>query len=316
VIDVIPVIEMISGSNQSKSKTLNIAIILNGVSRKKKYFYSSILPALSNMHQTRVFETKSVGHGKQIATEQAANCDVLFAAGGDGTLHEVVNGVMVSLHRPTLGVIPLGTGNDFAGACGVKAESAYLLGLLRQQPKPTDIGLVAYKAIDGTNKQKYFINVCSAGMGPRTVSRMSSMPRWLGAQGRYLGAILQTFFTHRPEEITVEAGGFCWSGRARVAAIANGQSFGNKIFIAPDALVDDGQFNLFVGGEVPLLRFLWYLQQIKMKKKVTALQVHYAVAKEIHLTSDQEMMLEADGELIGYLPARIEFAGKNLQVYR
>ncbi|MFM7852046.1 MAG: diacylglycerol/lipid kinase family protein, partial [Flammeovirgaceae bacterium] len=83
------------------------------------------------------------------------------------------------------------------------------------------------------------------------------------------------------------------------------QSFGNEIFIAPDAKVDDGQFNLFVGGNVPLLKFLWYLQTIKGKRKVSAPQVHYAMGSEIKLSSTKSAMLEADGELVGWLPAKV-----------
>ncbi|MFM8912260.1 MAG: diacylglycerol/lipid kinase family protein [Flammeovirgaceae bacterium] len=295
---------------------MKIAIILNGVSRKKGYFYSSILPALASKHQVAVFETQRAGDGKQLAMQHARYFDVLLAAGGDGTLHEVVNGLMAVPQRPTLGVIPLGSGNDFAGTCGIKAEGSYLLKLLQQAPKPTDIGHVVCHDDMGNAKQEYFINVCSAGMGPSTVSKMTRLPRWLGAQGRYLGAILQTFFAHAPEEVTVQCRNFSWNGSARVVAVANGQSFGNKIFIAPDAEVDDGEFNLFIGGEVPLPQFLWYLQQIKMKRKVRAQQVYYVKASDVRLSSTKAAMLEADGELLGWLPAKVEFSGKNLQVYR
>lgn len=294
---------------------MKITVVLNGVSRKKKIFYSSILPVISRAHEVLVVETQQAGDAKALAMQHATSCDAIMAAGGDGTLHEVVNGLLAKPYRPALGIIPLGSGNDFAGACGIKADGAHLLQLLQRPPKATDIGHITCRSGTGHTIEEYFINVCSAGMGPSSVSKMASMPRWLGAQGRYLMAIVQTFFTHKPEEISVQAADFVWHGRARVAAIANGQSFGNKIFIAPDAKADDGQFNLFLGGAVPLPQFLWYLLQIKSKHKVSAPQIAYAVASSVQLSSAKAAMLEADGELIGYLPATI-CCVEPLQFYR
>lgn len=295
---------------------MKIVIILNGISSKKKLFYSSILPVLQKAHEIVVLETRRAGHAKQLAADYAPSCDALVAAGGDGTLHEVLNGISATPHRPALGVIPLGSGNDFAGACKIKLQPHYLLKLLAQPPKPTDVGHIVCKDGNNSDKEIYFMNVCSAGMGPSTVAKMATMPRWLSANGRYMLAILQTFFTHRPAEVMVESTHFCWQGPARVVAIANGQSFGNKIFIAPDATLNDGQFNLFVGGNVPLLKFLWYLQKIKKKRKVNGSQVYYAMGSEIKLSSVKAAMLEADGELVGWLPAKVTIGTNRFFFFR
>lgn len=295
---------------------MRVSIILNAVSRKKRKFYSSILPALQAHHQTTVFETKFAGHARDLAATHGSNCDVLLAAGGDGTLHQVLNGIMTLPNRPVLGVIPIGSGNDFAGASEIRADAKYLLELLQNPPHSTDIGKIYCHDNRGNAIEEYFMNVCSAGMGPTTVAEMANMPSWLGAQGRYLAAIVKTFFSHQPEELELVSEKFSWKGSARVVAIANGKSFGNKIYVAPQANLDDGLFNLFVGGDVPLAKFLWYLQHLKNKQKVNARQVHYSVASDLVLSSAKPAQLEADGELVGWLPATVRMHNNAIKMLR
>ena len=102
----------------------------------------------------------------------------------------------------------------------------------------------------------------------------------------------------------------------RVFAVANGKSFGNKIFIAPDATMEDGQFNTFLASDIPLVKFLWYLQVIKQKKKITDVKIAYSKVKEVTLSSSQKVLLEAEGELVGQLPARIEILVDRIKFFR
>lgn len=256
-----------------------------------------------------VFETHYAGHARGLAQQATENkFEVILSAGGDGTLHQVVNGVLDSkLNKlPTIGIVPLGSGNDFAGAVGVTANASLLLNLLEQGGKPTDVGLISCKDSAGENSNRYFINVCSLGMGPATVKQMEKAPAWLGVNGRYLVSILKTFFTHKPERLEVKTANWNWGGAVRVLAIANGKSFGNKIYLAPEAKQDDSLFNLFVAGDVPLLKFLIYLQTLKRRRKVTNASVYYAVADKVEITAPDNLAIEAEGEHVGFLPAMVE----------
>lgn len=298
---------------------MKIVIILNGISRKKKFFYQSILPALASKHQVEILETKYAGHARELATQAAQNnFEVILSAGGDGTLHQVLNGLFDSGINPlpTLGVIPLGSGNDFAGAINVTAKAQVLLDLLDQRGKPTDVGLVSCKDASGQNTNRYFINVCSIGMGPATVRQMEKAPAWLGANGRYIISILKTFFTHRPESVELKTANWNWQGAVRVLAIANGKSFGNRIYLAPDAKQDDGLFNLFLAGDVPLFKFLMYLQTLKRSRKITDARIHYAMSDCVEVFSAEKVALEAEGEHVGYLPALIEMKSKAISFLR
>lgn len=298
---------------------MNITVILNGISRKKKFFYQSILPALVSKHTVEIFETKFAGQAYELAKVAAQNkADVVFSAGGDGTLHQVLNGLMESLVNPlpTLGVIPLGSGNDFAGAIGVTANTQLLLQLLEQGGKPTDIGFISCRDLNGQNLNRYFINECSIGMGPATIKQMEKAPAWLGANGRYLVSILKTFFSHKPQSVELKTSTWNWIGAVRVLAIANGKSFGNRIYIAPDAKQDDGLFNLFVAADVPALKFLLYLQTLNRGSKINDPLIHYELSNKIEITSEQPVAIEAEGELVGFLPATISIKPGLVSVLR
>jgi diacylglycerol kinase (ATP) len=301
-------------------RKLNIVIILNGVSKKKKKFYRSILPVLQQKFTIEVLETQYANHARQLAAEAVLKKpDVIISAGGDGTLNQVLNGMMRfgNENLPALGLIPLGSGNDFANSASLNADPDLLLDLLaRNQPKPTDIGKVVCR--NGKNEEitHYFINVCSLGMGPATVKRMEKAPTWLGADLKYLLSIVQTFFTHKPEQVEVETSSWNWKGSARVVAIANGQSFGNKIYIAPDAKMDDGVFSTFIASNLPLLKFLLYLQKLKSKKKITDDQIIYNNTEKVEVRSENDVMLETEGELIGFLPASIKMLPSQIRFFR
>jgi diacylglycerol kinase (ATP) len=302
-------------------RKLNIVIILNGISKKKKKFYRTILPVLQQKFTIEVLETQFANHARLLASEAVRKkAAVIISAGGDGTLNQVLNGMMSVAHEnamPALGLIPLGSGNDFANSANLTADPHSLIELLtRNQPKLTDIG----KVICRNSKQEeiihYFINVCSLGMGPATVLLMEKAPSLLGPDLKYLISIMQTFFTHKPEMVELETSSWNWKGDARVVAIANGKSFGNKIYIAPDAKLDDGLFSTFIASNVPLLKFLLYLQKLKGKKKITDDQIIYSNTATVALKSENNVMLETEGELIGFLPATIELLPRQIKFYR
>jgi diacylglycerol kinase family enzyme len=127
----------------------------------------------------------------------------------------------------------------------------------------------------------------------------------MGTSFRYYASVLNTFFTHPTERFEVSTPHWTWKGNARVIAIANGQSFGNKIYIAPKAQPDDGVFSTFIATDMPLMKFLQVLQMVKMRKIVQDSRVLYEEATTLQLTSPDMAWLETEGELAGLLPARI-----------
>lgn len=290
---------------------MKIAIILNGISRKKKFFYTSVYPSLEQNFKAKVFETQHAQHAIELASWAVKEkFEFILAAGGDGTLNQVVNGVLNQHHEnvlPTIGIIPLGTGNDFAKMCGLKADATQLAKLLnRNDPRPTDVGSLNCHTESGKMITRYFINVCSMGMGPEVVKRLLKNDRSLGPTLTYLKAITQTFFTHKPQEITIKTKIGEWQGKMRVLAIANGKSFGNGMYIAKEALPDDGIFSTFLAKDMSLLKFLMFLQLIKAGRKVKDSLIMYDKCTAIEVSAPKPCPIEAEGEWMGWLPMKVD----------
>jgi diacylglycerol kinase (ATP) len=296
-----------------------VIIILNGISRKKKKFYEEILPGLSNKYSVDVWETQYADHAIRLGKEASQlNPKAILAAGGDGTLNQALNGIMLGPSPATcgLGVIPLGTGNDFARMENIRPNPESIIEKIEGRGKLTDIGRVNCTNEKGEPATRYFINVASLGMGPAVVRRLFSSDRSLGPTLTYLKAITQTFFSHQPEEVEVKADQWTWRGKLRVLAIANGQSFGNAMYIAPDAQPDDGLFSTFIAEEIPLLKFLWLLQAIKSKKKIKDGKIRYDHATKLSLSSPEKCGIETEGELAGMLPATVEIIPNAIRFFR
>lgn len=296
-----------------------LIIIINGVSRKKPTFYNKILPTLKQHYHIDVWETKHQEHGVELGAEAVKeNPFGVLAAGGDGTLNQVLNGLLSSNSKvlPPTGIIPLGTGNDFAQLINAQPTGASVLAKIKAGSQLTDVGRIDCLNKNGQPSSRYFINVASLGMGPAVVHELFGSNRMLGRNLTYLKSIVKVFFSHPLDEIEVNTHNWQWRGKARVVAIANGQSFGGGIFIAPDAQPDDALFSTFIAGNLPLPKFLVVLQQVKMKSKAGDSRIRYDVCTELKLTSPHTCWIETEGELAGLLPATISMLPRAIKFFR
>lgn len=289
---------------------LKIAIILNGISLKKKFFYKKALPLL-NEFKIDVFETRS----EDDAFSFASNCvvkgyDLLIAAGGDGTLNQVLNGIIQDRENkndlPVLGVLPLGSGNDFARALKISRNAKELRERIKSfQVRNLDVGKINFTKDTGTPGLSYFINVADAGMGPEVVNRMTRN-RSFGSGLAYYKAIIATFFFYKSVTVKIKTPHWEWKNKLRTVAIGNAKFYGHGLCIAPDAKTDDGVFSTFVCGDVSVLEFIRYSGTLRNSKKIIHPKVTYASARHIEITADSPCRIEADGELLGFLPATID----------
>jgi YegS/Rv2252/BmrU family lipid kinase len=298
---------------------VKVAVVLNGISLEKKNFYKNFLPALSIVSTPQVFETRSANDAIALASKAVdKRFDVVFAAGGDGTVNQVVNGVLQgredAANLPAIGVIPIGIGNDFARGMEIKAEPAELTQLIKNfDPTYIDAGIVRFTKKDGTEGQQYFVNIAEIGMGPEVVRKVLASDRIFGSGMSYFLAILATFFTHGPVEVKLVADDWHWQGILRTLAIANSKYFGHGLCIAPHAKPDDGIFEAVVYGKVSILDFLKYSGRLRQDKKIEHPKVAYRQLRRIAITSTSECPIEADGELLGILPASVEMLPRKVK---
>lgn len=298
----------------------NAIIILNGISLKKKIFYHDYLPAISEMFQVEVHETLSRNDAKSLASKFTEKyVDVILAAGGDGTLSQVVNGILKGREDasklPVVGVIPIGSGNDFFRGAAPKPGVDETLRILSAfKPRPIDIGVVEYSSSrnGGDMNVSYFVNVADIGMGPEVVSKVQNSGRPFGRAVAYYKSILNTFLTYKPMVVKAVTRDWTWEGKLRTLAVANGKYYGHGLCIAPDAILNDRLFSVFICGNVSVLDFIRHTGTLKSGKKVSIEEVLYKTATSIDFTSESPCPVEADGEILGWLPARVRMIEKQL----
>ncbi|MCU0357334.1 MAG: diacylglycerol kinase family lipid kinase [Cyclobacteriaceae bacterium] len=296
-----------------------IAIIINGISLQQQRFYSRIQPVLKKVATVDVYETRMQGHAIDLTARAVhKGYDAILAAGGDGTLNEVINGILRGNDQsellPVAGLIPLGSANDYARTLELSAEPDAIVEMIRNfRERAVDIGKINF-VNEPKTPPRYFINIADTGMGPEVVRRMLDSDRTFGTLAAYYSAIFSTFFTCRflPVEITTPE--WQWQGDCRVIAIAKGKYFGSGIGIAPDAVPDNQEFACTLVGKVSLLDFI--LQQGRLRKARYAKHrnIDYRKATLLELTSPHnDMWIEADGELAGKLPVTIELLPKRIR---
>ncbi len=266
--------------------------------------------------EVRLLPTLRSKHAVELAGQAARDgCDYVIAVGGDGTLHEVVNGVMqsrmpVNLY-PAIGLLPQGSANDFARTARISTSVEQLLEYIQaNRTRRIDLGKIV---LHKERETRYFINVAGAGLSAEVVQGMEGSSGLLGAGFQYFREILRGFFTYRKKEVRCTAGDWQWEGPLLQLALANGRYFGNGICIAPDARVADGKLAVAVFGDLSLRDYLKNLGRLKKGIKIDNPEVTYHQAAEVVLESSDPCALEADGEYVGPAPATISLLPKALR---
>lgn len=297
-------------------------IILNGISLKKKLFYHDYLPAIAQIFNVEVHETVSKNDATILASKFTNhNIDVILAAGGDGTLHQVVNGILKGRENesklPKVGDIPIGSGNDFARGAGMKISIDQTLKVFASyKTRPIDVGYIEFSVLPEGGHEKefsYFINVADIGMGPEVVGKVLSSGRPFGTEVAYYKSIINTFLTYKPMIVKAIANDWIWEGNLRTLAVANGKYYGHGLCIAPDAILDDRLFSVFICGNVSVFDFIMHTGTLRKGKHIHMDEVLYKTATAIEFTSESPCPVEADGEILGWLPAKVKMIERQME---
>ena len=296
-------------------------IVLNGISLKKKLFYNEYLPPITNIFDVEVHETVSRNDARALASKYTdKHVDFILSAGGDGTLHHVVNGVLKGRESerrlPAIGVVPIGSGNDFVRGASSKVNVDHILKtFFAFRPRPVDVGQVEFSTMPGDvaeKKSAYFVNVADIGMGPEVVGKVLSSGRPFGSEVAYYKSIINTFLTYKPMVVKAVTEHWTWEGKLRTLAIANGKYYGHGLCIAPDAEIDDRMFSVFICGNVSVFDFIMHTGTLKKGKNVLMDEVLYKTATAIECSSESPCPIEGDGEILGWLPAKVRMIERRL----
>ena len=220
----------------------------------------------------------------------------IIAMGGDGTLHEVVNGIMQlpESKRPVLGIVPVGSGNDFAHAIGVSMQSDHALArALTGEPSSVDLGLM----IDEHGRREYFDNTLGIGFDAVVTIGSHRLPVVRGFL-MYLMAVIQTILlNHDPALMQIEIDSKKLEQSNILLTVCNGPREGGGFFIAPEAKLDDGLLNYAMIKKVSRLMMFRLIPEVMKGTHGNFKQVTLGTCRKLTVQADRPMYIHADGEI-------------------
>ena len=262
--------------------------------------------------------TEEPGHATQLARQALDDgYRTIVAVGGDGTVNEVINGLVEEGGvdpEVALGIIPWGTGADFARMLGIPRDYMEACRhLLRSEPRPVDLGRITCLR-EGQEVERYFINAAGLGFDGEVAEIVNRFPKVLGGTITYLACLLISLVTYRNKNVELSFDGQPVRGRVNSVVVCNGRYFGGGMFIAPGASFDDGLFEVVILGNLNKLEVVVNLPRIYKGTHLTHPKVSHFSAKEIHVEAKERMFLQAEGELIGEAPATFRVIPRALRV--
>lgn len=265
-----------------------------------------------------VYPTHAIELAKQAAEE---GYDLVVAMGGDGTAHEVMNGLMQvpENKRPSLGIVPIGSGNDFAYSLGIKQRPAHALAhaLKAENIKMIDIGLMT----DEHGRREYFDNTLGIGFDAIVTIRSHKLPIVKGFL-MYLTAVIQTIFlNHNPAKMQIATEKETWEENVIMLTLCNGPREGGGFMLSPESKNDDGTMEYLTVNKVSRAMMFRLVPEFMKGTHMRFKQIRMGEFKTFTITSDIPLYIHADGEIFtsfgsNLRKASFEILPKALKVVR
>jgi lipid kinase YegS len=289
-----------------KARDKRVRLIVNGKVATNDALKDAVRRHRKAGDRIEVRVTWEKGDARRFVSEPGA-VDLVIAAGGDGTLNEVVHGLMdlSERSRPILGIVPLGTANDFATGCGIPTDPGKALALcMKGEAVPADVG----KAND-----HWFINAASTGFGAAiTATTSPDLKRLLGpAAYTVMGAILAVNLHHYQGKLILP--GREINGSSPVAIVGNGRQTGGGLQVAPRACIDDGLLDVLVIRQISptaLLAAARELQQLPSDGEY----ISYWKTPWLEVHPEEPLPVNLDGEPLSFTTVRYEAVPRAIQL--
>lgn len=256
----------------------------------------------------KFYFTERKGHAKEIAEEITAGEEQLslIAMGGDGTLHEVLNG-MKRFNRCNLGIIPVGTGNDFAEAVNIPCDVKYAAEV---------ISFKAAKPIDYIQLSSGLKSINAVGMGIDVDVLKRAYAGRDHKKSKYFKALIASLLKFKSVNFTVACEGREEKHFGLIAAVGNGKQIGGGIKLFPDAQVDDGYLDLLVVDYLSLFKTVRAFVKLMRGKLGGIKEITQLRCKEVTFIPDSEQYtIQAEGELYDNMPLEAKIVSGQLKFY-
>ena len=302
---------------------MKVGVILNPVAgggRLKRYWPEVADALKQHFDDFDVRETQTSGDAERLAIDFALlGFDLVIAAGGDGTASEAADG-LIQASRETgrlieLAILPCGTGIDFARGLGLSGDvGATLKRIAQAKSRKVDVGRISYVDDNGALASRHFINIASLGLsGPidRAVNADKRKGR-VSAKALFFWRTVFEFMRYQFQtvRITVDDGEPV-EARMALVAVANGKFFGGGMMIAPDAVFDDGQFDIVILRAASKLKLIWDIRLLyggrhRNHPAITILRGRKVVVEPVGAGEKNCALVDIDGESPGRIPATFE----------
>lgn len=232
-----------------------------------------------------------------------------IAVGGDGTLSELINGLEYSmLENVKIGIIPLGTGNDFVKNFNEKSDLDDLFdAIINNQTQLVDMGMV---------NNYMFINVCSFGIDGPIIKDTEKFKKMLPGKFAYLFSTLKAGISFKPKNVKVQIDGVNHIGQMILIAVGNGKYFGGGMKICPDALLNDGSFEVCLVKDVSKGKFMKEISKVYSGRLGEVEEVNYLKGKVVKVeVMKGQYLINVDGNLVGSTPAEISIIENAIRVF-
>ena len=249
-------------------------------------------------------------HSTRTSIMQGA--ELIVVVGGDGTIHEVVNGFVdgVKLINPScqLGIVSSGTAQDTARGFGIPNSTALQIEAVCGSGKRfVDVGRASFINNQGKVSEQLFLNECQQGIAAVVVQRFQAHHKWMGGFLGFGLTAIATAARHREQLMTVEIDGrHVVTDLLLGVVVANGAYAGGGMHFAPKSKVDDGLFDVVLIHRQSIPSRLISFPRIYVGTHVNLSWISYFQGRSIKITSSEDVPIEADGEFLGYVPCVIE----------
>ncbi|MFT4414944.1 diacylglycerol/lipid kinase family protein [Fredinandcohnia humi] len=265
----------------------------------------------------RSFYTKYPTHAEELARQIGSMFDdkieAVIAVGGDGTIHEVVNG-MVDYPQVKVGYIPAGSGNDFSRGFSVpKAPFDALRFIVKNRHRKGRLFDIGKTRVRGVTKSKYFVSSLGTGFDA-AVSKLtneSKMKKYLNkiklGSLAYVGAVFRVLFTYKLTDVTIEIDNqTIHYNKVWFVTVSNQPYYGGGMKIAPKASPRDGLFDVTIVHNLSRIKLLLVFLTVFLGKHTGFKEIVQHKGAKISIQSNTKMLVHADGELVGQLPVQAE----------
>ena len=262
------------------------------------------------------FFTEYPAHAISLIKENLNSYDGVIAVGGDGTVHECINGILQSDPSKPLAILPIGTGNDLTHTFQIPLNvTRAIKTIISGRERLIDVGLTIGNDLDGNFIQRYFGGVASLGFDAEVAYDTNISSKFLPGTWNYIRSIFKNLVRLKPRRFK-----FILDNKNKkvldlvLCAVGNGKYYGGGMMICPDASVTDGVLNATTLTAVPKLDFLKVFPKVYTGEHKSHPAVELMQAQEFEIKNDIKTLYQADGEILGYTPVKIKLIPKILKI--